>query len=317
MVYKYIIIVMFLFLNACYEFTDIDPSKQSFRFQPPGENNFFQPQSEKNNFVVYKKGEIKRTFDDVAGMETVKKSLGTIIFYLKDPKRFGYLGAVPPTGVIFYGPPGTGKTEIARALAGEVAKMRDVTFISASGGSFADKYVGSGAKNVKNLFDYARNHRPAIIFIDEFDGLAGIRSEEQKNTQMVNQLLTELDGFDENDRKDIFIIAATNHPSKIDPAIIRPGRIDRKVKIPLPDRKARLAIIKHYLRKDPEIKGINIKQLIDKTKGWSAADLKNMVNEARCEATLSNANKVSSSHFDIAMKQINQAHISLKDGENP
>lgn len=252
-------------------------------------------------FKVYKAEDIKRTFADVAGLEEPKKALSTIADYLEDPVAFKRLGAEPPTGVIFYGPPGTGKTEMARAFAGEVAKTRKVSFIVASSAAFENKYVGVGADNVRKLFELARKNRPAIIFFDEFDALAGKRSDDKKNVQVVNQLLAELDGFSKEDRNDIFIIAATNLLSSIDPAIIRPGRIDRKIEIGLPNDGARKAVLEHYMALAPAITGIDIRRLVADTRGWSAAELKTLVNEARIHATINKSASITKADFTAAL----------------
>lgn len=279
---------------------------------PPTQNNpwdqMFTPQNEngKSIFRVYKDNEINRTFDDVAGLEEPKKSLADIVNYLKDPVKFKRLGATPPAGVVFYGPPGTGKTEMARALAGEVAKIRKVTFIVASGASFENKYVGVGASNVRKLFDLARANKPAIIFIDEFDAVAGTRSGEKKNAQVVTQLLTELDGFDKDLRDEIFVIAATNLLEDLDKAVIRPGRFDRKIEIGLPDDKARKAILEHYLALEPAITGINVERLVRATRDWSTAELKTLVNEARIHATSRDAASVSDKDFPPAFRRVAQ-----------
>jgi cell division protease FtsH len=259
-------------------------------------------------FKIYGKNDIKRTFKDVAGLDEPKEALKSIIDYLKEPKAFTRLGAEPPTGVIFYGPPGTGKTEIARALAGEVSKTRDMAFIVASGASFENKYLGVGADNVRKLFALARQNRPAIIFIDEFDAVARRRDEEQKNIQVVNQLLTELDGFSQEDRADIFVIAATNLLEKLDAAVIRPGRFDRKIEIGLPNEKAQKAIIEHYfIHPKHNITGIALQPLINATEGWSTAELKTLVNEARSVATARKVAKVEDRDFRTAIATITKS----------
>lgn len=270
-----------------------------------GDDSFFQ---------VYRKKDLDVTFADIAGAEESKKALESTINYLRDPEAFGRLGAKPPSGILFYGPSGTGKTHLARALAGEVNKVkdgklnkrRDVTFIVASGASFENKYIGVGADRVRKLFDFARKNKPAIIFIDEFDAVASTRSDEKHNTQVVNQLLTELDGFEnkgEKGRGDIFLIAATNNIKNIDPAVRRPGRIDRMVKIDLPNQKNREALLRFYLAREPKITGIDIEALAIKTKDWSAAELATLVNEARIHATDAGASKVGEIDFESAFKR--------------
>lgn len=260
-------------------------------------------------FRIYKPKDIKKTFADIVGLEDAKASLENIISYLRDPVNFRRLGAKPPKGIIFYGPPGTGKTALARAFAGEVGKARQVTFIVASGASFENKYVGVGADNVRKLFALARKHKPAIIFIDEFDAVAGKRSEESKNIQMVNQLLTELDGFDGQESADIFLIAATNLLKNIDEAVKRAGRIDRKIEIPLPHPNARKEIIEHYLALEPKITGIDLPWLVAQTDGFNAADLEVLVNEARIHATQRNADRVETKDFDQAVINIKKSHL--------
>jgi cell division protease FtsH len=289
-----------------------DPSNHPNPIQSSGLGGFQNLFKDNSDFfTVLESSDLKQTFDGVAGLEEAKQSLKPIISYLKNPQNFTRLGAEPPSGVIFYGPPGTGKTEIARALAGEVNKTRKINFIVASGASFEDKYVGGSAEKVRRLFEVARKNKPVIIFIDEFDTLARKRSKEAKNSGMVNELLTQLDGFSKEDRKDIFIVAATNHLDKLDPAVIRAGRIDRKVEIGLPDPAARKAVIEHYLEKAPKIQNIYVNNLVTSTKNWSSADLKALVNEARINATERGAAKVEQEDFATALKIMNKSRKDI------
>lgn len=284
---------------------DLDAIKKvADKAQAINPQDLIKPLLKEKFFKVYKPGQVKETFSNVAGMSFVKNELQDFIDNIKDPASFSILGAEAPKGVIFYGPPGTGKTQIARALAGEVNKDLKVNFIVASGAAFEAKYMGVAPGRVSELFNFARQNKPAIIFIDEFDAVAGVRSEERKNTTIVNQLLTELDGFDQAQSSGIYLIAATNLLSSIDPAVLRPGRIDRAIHIGVPDDEARRAIIEFYLKKRVLISGIDIKDLAKKTKGFGAADIKNLINEARIFATKRKAKKVEQKDIDAGLKKI-------------
>jgi cell division protease FtsH len=221
----------------------------------------------------------KTTFKDIAGAKESKEELMEIVEFLKNPKKFLLLGAKIPKGVLLLGPPGTGKTLIARAVAGEA----DVPFFHISGSEFVEMFVGVGASRVRDLFKQAKKNAPAIVFIDEIDAVgrhrgSGLGGGHDEREQTLNQILVEMDGFDVNTH--IIVIAATNRPDVLDPALLRPGRFDRRVVMDLPDIEERLAILKIHSKNKPLEKEVDLRKISERTSGFSGADLANLVNEA-------------------------------------
>ena len=222
----------------------------------------------------------KITFANVAGIEEAKDEVEEIIAFLKDPKKFTRLGGRIPKGVLMMGPPGTGKTLLARAIAGEAG----VPFFSISGSDFVEMFVGVGASRVRDLFEQGKKNAPCIIFIDEIDAVgrhrgAGLGGGHDEREQTLNQLLVEMDGFESNDG--VILIAATNRPDVLDPALLRPGRFDRRIVVPRPDVKGRTGILKVHTKKTPVGNDVDLEVLARGTPGFSGADLENLVNEAR------------------------------------
>ncbi|MCX7716533.1 MAG: ATP-dependent metallopeptidase FtsH/Yme1/Tma family protein, partial [Endomicrobia bacterium] len=219
------------------------------------------------------------TFKDVAGCDEVKEELQEIIEFLKDPKKFQRLGGKIPKGVLLYGPPGTGKTLLAKAVAGEAG----VPFFSASGSEFVEMFVGVGASRVRDLFEQGRKYAPCLLFIDELDAVgrhrfAGIGGGHDEREQTLNQLLVELDGFDT--KEGVILIGATNRPDVLDPALLRPGRFDRHIVVPVPDIKGREEILKVHTRKVKLADNVNLSIIAQRTPGFVGADIANLVNEA-------------------------------------
>jgi len=238
----------------------------------------------------------KITFKDVAGVEEAKQELQEIIEFLKDPRKFQRLGGRIPKGVLLIGPPGTGKTHMARAVAGEA----DVPFFSMSGSDFVEMFVGVGASRVRDLFEQGKNHAPCIIFIDEIDAVgrhrgAGIGGGHDEREQTLNQLLVEMDGFES--KEGVILIAATNRPDVLDPALLRPGRFDRQVVVDLPDRRGREGILKVHSRNTPLSDDVDLQVLARGTPGLSGADLANLVNEAALLASRRDRDRVTM--FDL------------------
>lgn len=249
-----------------------------------------------NARMMNPKDKSKVTFKDVAGSEQAKQELTEIVDFLKNPKKFIDIGAQIPKGILMMGAPGTGKTLLARATAGEAG----VSFFSISGSEFVEMFVGVGASRVRDLFKIAKASAPAIIFIDEIDAVGrargvGVGGGNDEREQTLNQILVEMDGFEPNDK--VIIMAATNRPDVLDPAIMRPGRFDRRVHIDLPDRKDRVEILKVQSRKLPLAEDVNFKILGERTPGFSGADLYSLVNEAAILAARENRKKVS--QFDL------------------
>jgi len=245
----------------------------------------------------------KVTFADVAGADESKQELEEIIDFLKDPKKFQRLGGKIPKGVLLVGPPGTGKTLLAKAVAGEA----DVPFFSISGSDFVEMFVGVGASRVRDMFAQAKKNAPCLLFIDEIDAVgrhrgAGLGGGNDEREQTLNQLLVEMDGFDANEN--VILIAATNRPDVLDPALLRPGRFDRQVTVSNPDVKGREEILKVHTRKVPLGKDVDLSVVARGTPGFSGADLANLVNEAALLAARKNKLKVSSTDFDDAKDKV-------------
>ncbi|HEY1372925.1 MAG TPA: ATP-dependent zinc metalloprotease FtsH [Candidatus Binatia bacterium] len=243
------------------------------------------------------------TFNDVAGVEEAKEDLQEIIAFLKDPKKFTKLGGRIPKGCILVGPPGTGKTLLARAIAGEAG----VPFFSISGSDFVEMFVGVGASRVRDLFVQGKKNAPCIIFIDEIDAVgrhrgAGLGGGHDEREQTLNQLLVEMDGFEANEG--VILIAATNRPDVLDPALLRPGRFDRRVVVPRPDVKGREGILSVHTRKVPLASDVDVSVLARGTPGFAGADLENLVNEAALLAARSNKEKVDMHDFELAKDKV-------------
>jgi cell division protease FtsH len=258
----------------------------------------------KSKAKVYMEKETGVTFSDVAGVDEAKAELQEIVTFLKDRTGYGRLGARMPKGVLLVGPPGTGKTLLARAVAGEAG----VPFFSISGSEFVEMFVGVGAARVRDLFDQARQRAPAIIFIDELDALGRARHASpmmgghDEKEQTLNQLLVELDGFDPT--SGIVLLAATNRPEILDPALLRAGRFDRQVLVDRPDRVGRVAILQVHSKKVKLTPGTELSQVAQMTPGFTGADLANLVNEAALAATRRNAESVSLADFTVAIERI-------------
>ena len=245
----------------------------------------------------------KVTFADVAGVEEAKEELKEVIDYLRDTSKYTRLGAKIPKGLLLIGPPGTGKTLLARAIAGEA----DVPFFSMSGSDFVEMFVGVGASRVRDLFDQGKKHSPCIIFIDELDAVGRVRGAgygggHDEREQTLNQLLVEMDGFEENEG--IIVVAATNRPDVLDPALLRPGRFDRQVVVDIPDIKGREGILKVHVQKIPIAKTVNLKTIARGTPGFSGADLANLVNEAALLAARRDKRKVGMEEFEFAKDKV-------------
>ena len=247
--------------------------------------------------------QVKVTFADVAGVEEAKEEVGELVEFLRNPGKFQKLGGHIPRGVLMVGSPGTGKTLLAKAIAGEAK----VPFFSISGSDFVEMFVGVGASRVRDMFDQAKKHAPCIIFIDEIDAVgrhrgAGLGGGHDEREQTLNQLLVEMDGFEGGEG--VIVIAATNRPDVLDPALLRPGRFDRQVVVPLPDIQGREAILKVHMRKVPVGDDVNAKVIARGTPGFSGADLANLVNEAALFAARDNAKLVAQDHLDRAKDKI-------------
>ena len=258
----------------------------------------------KSKAKVYMEKETGVSFADVAGVEEAKAELEEVVDFLKTPEDYGKLGARIPKGILLVGPPGTGKTLLARAVAGEAG----VTFFSISGSEFVEMFVGVGAARVRDLFEQARKNAPAIIFIDELDALGRARASGQmagghdEREQTLNQLLTELDGFDPS--SGIVLLAATNRPEILDPALLRAGRFDRQVLVDKPDKKGRIQILGVHMKKVTLAPDVAAEKLAALTPGFSGADLANLVNEAALLATRRKADAVTMDDFNNAVERI-------------
>jgi cell division protease FtsH len=247
--------------------------------------------------------QIKVNFGDVAGCEEAKEEVGELVEFLRDPGRFQKLGGKIPHGVLMVGPPGTGKTLLAKAIAGEAK----VPFFSISGSDFVEMFVGVGASRVRDMFEQAKKHAPCIIFIDEIDAVgrhrgAGLGGGHDEREQTLNALLVEMDGFEGSEG--VIVIAATNRPDVLDPALLRPGRFDRQVVVGLPDVRGREQILKVHMRKVPIASDVDAMVIARGTPGFSGADLANLVNEAALFAARDNAREVRMIHMDKARDKI-------------
>jgi cell division protease FtsH len=257
----------------------------------------------KSKAKLYKKSKTSVTFDDVAGLDNAKKELEEIIEFLKNPEKFQKIGAKLPRGILLVGPPGTGKTLMARATAGEA----DVPFFSISGSEFIEMFVGVGASRVRDMFDKAKKDAPAIIFIDEIDAIGRVRGTglgggHDEREQTLNQILAEMDGFSANES--VMIMAATNRPDVLDPALIRPGRFDRQVVLENPMKKARHEILKIHTKYMALDKDVNLEEVAKRTVGFSGADLENLANEAALLAARNNKDRIEAEDFDESIDKI-------------
>ncbi len=251
----------------------------------------------------YVRSRVKVTFDDVAGLEQAKSELKEIIDYLNSPERYLKMGAKIPRGVLLMGPPGTGKTLLAKATAGEAG----VPFFHVSGSEFVEMFVGVGASRVRDLFNKARAQTPSLIFIDEIDSIgrarsSGIAIANDERDQTLNQILAEMDGF--SSLETVVVLAATNRPDILDPALLRPGRFDRKVTLELPHQKARLEIFKVHIKNHPLAVDVNIEELSRRTVGFSGAEIANLVNEAALNAARNNKKNIDAQDFEVARDRI-------------
>ncbi|MEG2213496.1 MAG: ATP-dependent zinc metalloprotease FtsH, partial [Clostridiales bacterium] len=245
----------------------------------------------------------KVTFDDVAGVDEVAEELNEIVDFLKDPRRYNALGARIPKGVLLYGPPGCGKTLLARAVAGEAG----VPFFSISGSDFVEMFVGVGASRVRDLFEQAKKHNPCIIFIDEIDAVgrqrgAGLGGGHDEREQTLNQLLVEMDGFANNEG--IIVMAATNRPDILDPALLRPGRFDREITVDVPDVLGRKQILDVHVKGKPLANGVDLDVVARRTPGFTGADLANVLNEAALLAARRDKKKIGMDELEQAVERV-------------
>lgn len=257
----------------------------------------------KSRARILKESQNKITFKDVAGIEEAKEEVQELVEFLRNPQKFTRLGGRIPKGVLLVGPPGTGKTLLAKAIAGEAG----VPFFIISGSDFVEMFVGVGASRVRDLFTQAKKHAPCIIFVDELDAVgrhrgAGLGGGHDEREQTLNQLLVEMDGFETNEG--IIVMAATNRPDVLDPALLRPGRFDRQVVVPRPDVKGREQILKVHTRSVPVDESIDLSVIARSTPGFSGADLQNLVNEAALHAARSGRNKITMDDFEYAKDKV-------------
>lgn len=257
----------------------------------------------KSKAKIYGGDKEKVTFDEIAGAEESKEELEEVVEFLKTPKKFADVGARIPKGVLLIGSPGTGKTMLARAVAGEAG----VPFFSISGSEFVEMFVGVGASRVRDLFMKAKKNAPCIIFVDEIDAVgrrrgSGLGGGHDEREQTLNQILVEMDGFEQG--TNVIVIAATNRPDVLDPALLRPGRFDRQVRMELPDRKDRQAILEVHLKDKPKGEDLKVDSLAGKTAGMSGADLANVINEAAILAARNNRKKILNEDLDNAFEKV-------------
>lgn len=275
----------------------------------------FQMPEKSKEFRVIPPDQIPTKFKDLAGMAEAKDEVQDIIRFLQNPDDFGRLGAKPPKGILLHGEPGTGKTLLARAIAGEAK----VSFIAVAGSEFDEEYVGVGAARVRQLFETARQNAPCIIFIDEIDALAHKRQTQDPSwtAQTVNQLLAEMDGLDSEQNNGVIVIGATNRLKAIDPAVLRPGRLDRHIELSMPTTSERAEIINLYLKKVVVSPKVNANDIAKMTTGFSNAELANLVNEAAILATKANKKQIEPQDFDTAKDRLvlGTAHPSLNISE--
>ncbi|MDX1615935.1 MAG: ATP-dependent zinc metalloprotease FtsH [Candidatus Promineifilaceae bacterium] len=275
---------------------------RSFRQMQGGGNNIFSfGRSKARNLSGADKPTV--TFDDVAGVEEAKEEVREVVQFLREPERFIQVGARIPKGVLMVGPPGTGKTLLARAIAGEAG----VPFFHISGSEFVEMFVGVGASRVRDLFNKAKEHAPAIVFVDEIDAVgrqrgAGMGGGHDEREQTLNQILVEMDGF--TNETNIIVIAATNRPDVLDPALLRPGRFDRKVIVDLPDVRGREAILRIHMRGKPISSEVSVPEMARLTAGFSGADLENLVNEAAIFAARRGRTEVRAVDFQDAFERV-------------
>lgn len=257
----------------------------------------------KSRAKLITEGQTKVTFDDVAGVDEAKEELKEIVEFLKDPQKFSRLGGKIPKGVLLIGPPGTGKTLLAKAVAGEA----NVPFFAISGSDFVEMFVGVGASRVRDLFEQAKKHKPCLVFIDEIDAVgrhrfAGIGGGHDEREQTLNQLLVEMDGFNSNEG--IILIAATNRPDVLDPALLRPGRFDRQITVDYPDVVGREKILLVHAKKVKLAKDVDFKKLAKATAGFSGADLANLINEAALLAARRNKDEITMEELEEAKDRV-------------
>jgi cell division protease FtsH len=256
-----------------------------------------------SNARTYDRGKAKVTFADMAGAESAKQELVEVVDFLKNPKKYLKMGAKIPKGVLLVGPPGTGKTLLARAVAGEAS----VPFFSISGSEFVEMFVGVGASRVRDLFKKARKNAPCIIFVDEIDAVgrhrgAGLGGGHDEREQTLNQILSEMDGFETG--TNVIVIAATNRPDVLDPALLRPGRFDRRVTVDMPDIKERLEILKVHARNKPLAKEVDMDKVARHTPGFAGADLENLLNESAILAARHNKTKIVQSDLQDSLEKV-------------
>ncbi|MFW5683808.1 MAG: ATP-dependent zinc metalloprotease FtsH [Spirochaetota bacterium] len=273
----------------------------------------------KNKAKLYDKKEgVETSLDDVAGLQSAKEEVGEIIDFLQSPKKYEELGARTPKGVLLVGPPGTGKTLLARAIAGEA----DVPFYSMSGSDFMEMFVGVGASRVRNLFKDAKKKQPSIVFIDELDSIgrhrgAGLGGGHDEREQTLNQLLSELDGFEP--QESVIVLAATNRPDILDPALLRPGRFDRRITTNLPSVKDRVAILKIHGKERPLADDVDLEEVAKGTPGFSGADLANLLNEASLLSARRGKKKITMDHVnearDKVMLGLERKNLTVSDEE--
>ncbi|MFW6198234.1 MAG: ATP-dependent zinc metalloprotease FtsH [Acidobacteriota bacterium] len=271
------------------------------RMRQQGQRMFQMRESKAKPFRVQE--EERTTFDDVAGAEGPKQELREIIEFLKDPRRFQTLGGKMPKGILLVGPPGTGKTLMARAVAGEA----EVPFYSITGSDFMEMFVGVGASRVRDLFEQAKKQAPAIVFIDELDSIgrrrgAGLGGGHDEREQTLNQLLSEMDGFEPNEG--VILMAATNRPDILDPALLRPGRFDRRVAVNMPSREARREILEIHAENKPLADDVDLDELAKGTPGFSGADLENLLNEAALLAARDDEEEIDRDHVEAARDKV-------------